>query len=1302
MTSTSKWRKQETFKSNTNPSSKPDNFSNIPMFDVLQNTKDTNNETKETPIVEGFDWQGNGYFHHRGIYGLTKDNSKFREYIEKLMSYLSSPITKLDSMLEGFIYDMLIMFLMLNHLDCNDSNSYIRASGSAAEQAFFWAQKQMPREREGFSLNEQPYLMKTIDSFEKNHIDFVKDTETKAKMGAFYIRSLNAYETRLRRRMTEEELFLFNNDFDNLLNDPTIQQKIRGIIPNNEWKSQFDLSSMVIYQNTESDYKKYYDKTARFKMDNTDRISYYPLNDGYFALPQKSRSGKSGMEVFDILLSESDESSTMLTKFELVAMNNKRNNKNRLDMRSGAISFTTPSNPQSRSTAIEPKDFNYVFSVDVNTPIEQSVEEYLFNVIKRFSLLVYSKITTSTQIRNLGFQEIQARIGTIYTDLLNRLEFLHYNQYQDYLDSYRIAIFNHMFYVFIQQQNTGDTYSNGDNIYVSSFTKSDDIFTKIITANNVRYSYLKDDVDETFSQQSLLDSFPSVNEKTQAEWNNTNTNTWEDTTSKNYDDGSITYTGGLEPFNNKETYGSNRLSSYILENEYKSKEMEKYFIPGQMSECERLKRSKRKEFTKYAKIIKKEIYRLLLIPVVLYVVYNIYYIFFFRDVEGRVKFDNGEYINKGFACKNPLFPDWESYFHSYDNHNTDLILEYVFKPAKMMYTLLNALKAGIRWSSLDNIIPPYIWLFSCVLAFYHIFNKHGTVIMKFYNDFYNKMAVPFVKVMKVDSNTRKTFNLPKERGNWIGYNEIAKIITFIFCGLSAIKDIGGFNWHQILQSAAVSPEANEKMFNDNKEPEVRSWLAWLISTPTFIIMFFKFIIFILYWIFKYYLAFAMVPLASFIAVIYITYNMFFAIYNNSNSECDYSTKMELIDRIIYTKLYDVPKNPKGWEYVKYIFKSTCWIIMFFITELLSIYVLSRGLKTILKNITGSTQADGIKTFLFTVYMCIFVLIGLWCVYKYKFKLPIQETFFSNEKDRGKPDVKDDDLKHKLSKPPLRTEFYETNNGTTTFDNPAFMKAIDDFIPTGKEKPDPTYYKTEKEVTEVGKDGSSTTKTVQTFNEFKYLKDIDMYKKWEKINNAKDKRFTLEKNTNCDTYEILTENNPKRIIFGSDILNKIVIKEEIERTKKLLELNKGQPSFADKWSSKIIGTMGNFGDKLLQKGQNVMENLNTPASDGPSILDKAKDLSNFATEGMNYNPVTWVTKPIERIGKATVQSAQSAQSALPTVSGVKEGIGAIAKTPSNVFDSVLNSDTTKFIGDSIKDKASNFANIFTSFIPEKTS
>jgi hypothetical protein len=121
--------------------------------------------------------------------------------------------------------------------------------------------------------------------------------------------------------------------------------------------------------------------------------------------------------------------------------------------------------------------------------------------------------------------------------------------------------------------------------------------------------------------------------------------------------------------------------------------------------------------------------------------------------------------------------------------------------------------------------------------------------------------------------------------------------------------------------------------------------------------------------------------------------------------------------------------------------------------------------------------------------------------------------------------------------------------------------------------------------------------------------MNKYRKYFKIKNAQDKRFTLEKNSNCDTYEILTENKTLRIILGSDILNKIMIKEELEKKKKLAEDNKGKPSFTDKLSGKIFGTMGNIGDRILQKSQNVIENIEKSADpDKPTLFTAVKDIA----------------------------------------------------------------------------------------------
>jgi hypothetical protein len=1153
---TSKWRKQETFKNNTQPTTKTDNFSNIPMFDVLQNTKDSNTENKsvETPIVEGytsgsFDWPGIDYFHHHSVFNITKDYSKIREFIEKLMSYFSSPIANVDTMLERFIYDILIACFMLNNKDCANNNnnlSKLNNTGDKAKQMFFWISSQMPKPAEGFSLNEQPYLIKTVDSFEKNHTDFITDNDTKMKVGTYYINSLNSYETKIRRRLTDDELFLFNNDFDNLLNDPNIQNQIKGIVPNMEWHSQFSSKSKPLYQNTEEDYKKFYDTNARFKMDNTDIIVYYKLNDSYFTFPvytSNNKTTKAGIDIFNDTINQYEYENSLLTRFEL-------NNFNTKNKYSGLSFKASEQNPPNYVSSTNP-DMKYIFSIDTNNPISEATRDYLAHVIKYFSLIIFSKLSNTDRI--VGFQDIEARVGTIYTNLLNRLDFLQYNQYQAYLDSYRIAIFNHIFFILIQQQGNGIYDNATSNKYFQLTTynlqnqiKCNEIFQKIIEGNNTRYIKIRSENDVSASMNSAdVTNFPSLGSITSSVSDLT-TNIVGDT-------GDLPLSTNLNPFvdnidaNLQNILKSNSLPNYILNSTFKSAEMIKYYMPGQLSECERMKRSVRNEFTNYAKIIKKEIYNLIFIPVVLYIVYNMYYMFFFRDAAGRVKYENGEYINKGFACKNPIFPDWETYFHSYDKHATDYILEYIFKPAKMIYTVLNAFKAIIRTLPLigidAQIFAPYVYLFSTILIFKHVAEKHGAKVMAFYNYFFNTWSLPDTKT-------------------WNGWKDTARIVTIMFCFLTGVKDIAGFNWHETLQLFAVS--ADSGLYDP--EPKQRSWLGFLQAPPSgMFFLFFKVIIFILYWIFKYYVAIQMIPTALFIAVIYFTHTVFLAVYNNCDSECDYSSKMELIDRIIYTRLYDVPKKLETKDWPLYICKTICWILMVFMLEILIVWTMQKGLHKITGSIGGSKYAEGLKLFLITIYSCIFCLIGLWCFYKFKFKLPIMETFFSKEKDDPEP-----------TKPTESDEIYKLKTGERA----------------GKDEHD-----------------NPIKIPIYIFNKPKYMSDMNKYRKYFKIKNAQDKRFTLEKNSNCDTYEILTENKTLRIILGSDILNKIMIKEELEKKKKLAEDNKGKPSFTDKLSGKIFGTMGNIGDRILQKSQNVIENIEKSADpDKPTLFTAVKDIA----------------------------------------------------------------------------------------------
>ena len=604
---TSRWRKTETFKDNTKPTSKSENFSNIPMFDVLQNTNDKNINTQDDskkPIIEvfqnindkntnrqddsknpilknnasgSFDWTGIDYFHHHSVFNITPDYSKIRKYIEKIMSYFSSPVVKIDDALENFIYQMLIAVFMINNKDCatNKSLSKLNNTGNKVEQAFFWLKSRT----EGFSLQEQPYLIKTVDSFEKNHKDFIKDNDTKMKVGTYYINSLNSYETKIHRRFTDDEIFLFNNDFDNLLNDPTIQNQINGIVPNKEWHSQFSSQSKPLYQNTEEDYKKYYNTNARFKMDNDDILSYYILNDAYFPLPNYTSNNninKKGIDIFNDAINEYEYVDSLLTRFAFSQFNNKN--------KYYGLYFkeVTPNPPNFEASSVS--DLKYIFSIDTNNIKIAPIQEYLSYVIKYFSIIIFSKLSDSD--RTMGFQDIESRVGTLYTNLLNRLDFLQYNQYQQYLDSYRIAIFNHIFFILIQQTGSGIYDSPTSNKYFQlaldkqpNTIYSNEAFQKIIEGNNTRYLKIRSqsDLDKmSINSVDVTDTtkFPSL-------VNISSITNISDTLSKNFDTGNLPLSNALDPFidntdpNIKNLLKSSTLQKYILNSSFKSKEMEK-------------------------------------------------------------------------------------------------------------------------------------------------------------------------------------------------------------------------------------------------------------------------------------------------------------------------------------------------------------------------------------------------------------------------------------------------------------------------------------------------------------------------------------------------------------------------------------------------------------------------------------------------------------------------------------------------------------------------------------------------------
>jgi len=114
-----------------------------------------------------------------------------------------------------------------------------------------------------------------------------------------------------------------------------------------------------------------------------------------------------------------------------------------------------------------------------------------------------------------------------------------------------------------------------------------------------------------------------------------------------------------------------------------------------LNPCEQTQKDALDELRKYSKTIKNEVYNILIVPLVLYVTYNIYYVFFFKKPVG----DQCEYIK---------FEDCEKIFEEYSRNYFQFFIEFIFKPTSCIYHTLNEVKT---WFIGLNAFMPYVFFF---------------------------------------------------------------------------------------------------------------------------------------------------------------------------------------------------------------------------------------------------------------------------------------------------------------------------------------------------------------------------------------------------------------------------------------------------------------------------------------------------------------------------------------------------------------------------------------------------------------
>lgn len=700
------------------------------------------------PLQEGFNLIGDTYFiNSRRQLSVKSPFGRLLEEIKKLLKKIPNPITMADKGLETFLKTLLL--LMIGQVDCQ-TGSLKTVIPDAGEATFTWANGRMDFLKkksislgydfkdawnatkkgaqvsvdkieqgwkdniEKFSMPDTPDLIYTIQSFLDNHPKLNKTAVT-----TYYLKKLNAYEKSLGSPPTSDQLFVFNNEFDNILADVSVIGEIKSIE-----KSIPEPS----YPNTAEGFANYLRDAARFTFSNDTPITFYPFATQYFPYP------------------------TDLQGFETAVQNVEDPNYIQ-NINQYLSSLTKPADPPATPLTPTDVDAKYAFSINLDSSRTESIQNYLKYISQWYGLLLYYKYQKSMAVL---FPTIEANICMVYITYLNAVEYTKYRIYSSYLTPYEMAMFNHLFFICLMQDHI--TYSLKSNINVYNLALPPDGVPKDYISKGTPTVYVN----------LLPQSIFSLVRMFAMEINNRVRYLSGSITDENYQPLPLDGTLILPPVPNDVIPTVNvLLANYILgmfsptlfngmsipEDVVPTRDITDYYFPPGMSDCQQENNRMQKECEEYAKKIKDEIYRMICVPIMVYVVYNCYYMFFFKDCFDLVKKTDEEgnvaYEHKCMECFTPIFPDWEMMYRSFEQRQTDFFFEFIFKPVKLAYTFLNAIKAFFRKGFFGYVIKdniPYVFFLWTFTVVYRFMTKRADIILNTLKTL-SKLKIPDVQIM---------------------------------------------------------------------------------------------------------------------------------------------------------------------------------------------------------------------------------------------------------------------------------------------------------------------------------------------------------------------------------------------------------------------------------------------------------------------------------------------------------------------------------------------------------------------------
>lgn len=918
---TTQWRNKEGFKEKETQEfiSTPTQFANVPMFEVLHKSSanaplanaplaNAPSENIKEPfmnkpnVIEGFDMFGYAYYKDvpkltSGLKGLSDVGTKIRELLAKI----TDPINQLDKNFEDTFVYLLQSYFMKPCLINTDKQIVVGHTAGAATD-FTWIDRNFPglidgftTMKEGFSLIDESQLNNTLDSLAANHPDISFDD-----IQRLYVEKLTKYYVDLSNNVTANQLFLFNNNFDNtVLSDPNVKKTIQA-------------------PSTGPDVEPY---VVRFDIKDTKHtISYYEFNDKYFTIPNDAlvKSDKKNKEDY-----------FSLEHFNQTVYNNNTNYQDPVDTNKFPLtSFTTALiGPNAKDKTVKnidpnslktPIDLKYMFSIRRKQPLKNStISNYLDYIIKLLSFIVFKN-----KLSNVGttakYKEILVQVGTVYINCINHIESAKYASKKTYLTVDEIAMFNHLFFCCLTNNTTPS--------YGLTVTKMGSLISNLNTNiyNNLNLAgytgYTNNFVE--LPSDKMYYSYDSY------------TATTSDTTT---------------------------LYNFIIDvKNTQNPAIQEFYL---FQECDIENANQLNTLRKCAKIIKDEIYRVLCIPIVVYLVYNFYYLFYFKDCYDETKVGN-EYKDQCKDCYNPIFPDWERAFHKMEKHNTDYFLEFIFKPTKLLSSLLNGAKAAFRKPGIlgldfggDGTVLkdkyPYVFFLLTFAIIYTIIIKHGKMLLNILTGFF-KFDIPNITVP----------------GSTFGTSTIAMVSVWISFIIILFKRL------------PISA-------------------AWIMSGPGGLGMIAKAICSFIYWLGKGLITSMIIPFSVLICAVYLFWIGLFGVLNYTDNAHSYADKTEMIDRVIYTSLYTESKGPFG--VVIFGLKSIAFFCVYFLTEIVILFTTLKS-RTQLKQMKPRSKnakpyerdtLTKIKSFMEIIYTIAFILLALWCYYKYRMKIPKMNGFYTS-------------------------------------------------------------------------------------------------------------------------------------------------------------------------------------------------------------------------------------------------------------------------------------------------------------------